>query len=235
MSYHDNSFRIVIGTAINIPELASPNAAGARILSFMSRPKGWKYGKGVPPTPKVVGSALVIAAHLMRLEAKKTGAFLAEDGGIVVTGYFSNWTSEVLCNQDGKFELVVEAEGEEKQCEIVTDIRDAIRLLDGQVVLWGEKKSSSGSFTLTTLTSTGGNFRAGQLKDRLETVKYLSSTYSALATTAGQFAATYASNTLILPVSRQFIGGSVSTTYLPIPDSFKKLTTGMNVIISSGI
>jgi hypothetical protein len=218
MSFHGN-FRIVIGAAINIRELSSPNSAGARILSFINRPRGWKYGKGEQPSLTTVSAALAMAAHMMRLRAEKTGAFLTESGGIVVTGYFKNWTSEVLCVPGGAFELLVEKDGDEEERKSAADLNNAISVLTEQVQKWGEEKDFTEFFTLTTLTSIGADFKAGQFNERLETVRYLSSAYSALATTVGQSATTYVTNTQILPVSRQFTGGFPQMIYQLTPTS----------------
>jgi hypothetical protein len=228
-----SDYKINIGTVINIPGMSSPDSAGSRILSFMTRPRGWKYGRGEPPNISTISAAMIIAATMLDLGAKKTGAFLTEDGGIVVTGYFSDWTSEVLCSASGEYTLIVEKDGNEEELEETTTLQLAAKVLTSQVERWEREKSTIEYFTLTTLTSTGSDFRVGQSFVALGTEKYLYSMSNVPKNIAGQFAVTYVQDIHTLQANLLYTGNFESSSAHLMPTLSNRQSMETFVTISS--
>lgn len=208
MQYNVSSYSLPIGSAINIFGLTDNGEAVSRIISFITRPDGWKFGRGKKPKVATIAYALSIVGLLVRLQARETGAFLTEDGSILVTGYYDGWHTEVLCSSSEQFVVIIERDKKEEFAQEYNKFPDAALAVIEQVRKWGAATNSSGYFTLTTMTSNSAGFKAGLFQDRPVMEAYLSSVYSVLAPGAAQFANIYDQNIEQLPESFQYSGSS---------------------------
>jgi hypothetical protein len=212
--YKDAStYSIVMGSAINIVGLTDKTGAAPRILSFMSRPSGWKFGRGKQPAVQTVAAALSTAALLIRLRANDTGAFLTEAGDIVVTGYYEKWHVEMLCSSGARFLVVVEKDGSEVFEREYSLFSDAAFSIIEQVRKWGNATSFSGYFTSTTLTSNSAGFRVGLSIERPVMETFLSSVYFAQMPKVDQFAITYNHSTSLLSANHLYPGSSIAPLF----------------------
>lgn len=194
MRYKVSSYSLTIGYAINVFGLTDSRESVSRILSFISRPNGWKFGRGKKPKVSTIAYALSIVGLLVRLQAKETGSFLTDDGSILVTGYYDGWHIEVLCSTTDQFVVVVEHDKNEESAQEYNTFPEAALALIGQVSKWKMATNSSGYFTLTTMTSNSAGFKVGRSLDRPAMEAYLSSVYFALVPRAVQFANIYDQN-----------------------------------------
>jgi len=154
MSYTASSYYLPIGSAINVFGLTDNRESVSRIISFISRPYGWKFGRGEKPKVSTIAYALSTVSLLVRLQAKQTGAFLTEDGSILVTGYYDVWHTEVLCSSSEQFVVIVERDKKEEFAHEYNTFSGVALSLIGQVLKWKVATNSSGYFTSTTIYPT---------------------------------------------------------------------------------
>src|SRR3954466_2764644 len=76
-----------------------------KIASFGSLPIGWRYGRGGPIDPVVLGRALDLFHVLLTLGFFKTDVFPGADGEVLLTGYHGGHYVAVTVNSDGTFHL----------------------------------------------------------------------------------------------------------------------------------
>ena len=207
-------YSLFAGASFNMLGYTGKNDdAFPRIVSFMSRREGWRFGRGKPPSPPTVAKALATAALLSKLQADSTGAFLGEDGGILVTGYYSNWHIDLSCLPSDRYTLIVERNDEEVFAEEYTSFRDALKSVIQQVKRWGTSASSSDSFTLMSMTSNSAGFEAQRSPSHLAMEAFLSSAYTAQTPNQGPSVTISGAPNGTLPASPQFFGSSPSPIF----------------------
>lgn len=147
----------------NLVDYSDENEAVPRIISFSSRKSGWKYGRGTKPCVDTIVNALLAAQVTRACGANKTGAFLNEDGTILVTGYYNEWHCEILCLLNGDYRLVIESNGDDivdEQCDSLSSIAQMLtrQVQNKQENRWGATPISVFT-TSTTTTSLLGAFK----------------------------------------------------------------------------
>ena len=89
-------------------EANSDNRVARQILSFRDLPEGWHYREGRGATERAIVAALKINSLFGEYGATTVEAFPEIDGGILVSGYHSDHTLDVLCTEAGRIALVHE-------------------------------------------------------------------------------------------------------------------------------
>jgi hypothetical protein len=190
------------------------NDAVARIISFFSRKSGWRYGRGKRPGPNMIINALLVAEMVSQCGASKTGAFLNEDGSILVTGYYKQGHAEILCLVDQTYNLAVESLGDILVDECFSSISLVAKALTERVKQWGDAAPSFVSITSTTSTLIWGGFKAGAFQNLPMMGASQSFASTALLPQAGQFVNMREQNTTPSQANRRFFGNSTARTFL---------------------
>jgi len=130
---------------VDLPE----NTTKDKILEFSNLKKGWHFGKGVPPTKKILQLAVDLAGRVA-LSGFRSNAFPGVDGEIMVTVYHGEDYLEFTFETNGTVTFVWEKGEAEIAYEEELTVDQAKRRLDA----FGEKiwKSLSGSFTPNIMT-----------------------------------------------------------------------------------
>lgn len=144
----------------SLADYQDANEAIPRIISFSSRPDGWKFGRGKRPCISTIVSALLVAQAFKACGAPKTGAFLNEDGTILVTGYYERWHAEILCLLDEAYNLTIESDGDVILDQPFASLGLIAKELTEQVKKWGSVTPTSVSTASTITTSISEDFKA---------------------------------------------------------------------------
>jgi hypothetical protein len=191
-----------------------PNEAIPRIISFSCRPDGWKFGRGKRPTISIIVNALLVSNMVMACSASKTGAFLNEDGSILVTGYYDQWHAEILCLLDGSYNLVIESNGEVIVDLLFSEIASTAQALTQQVKQCGGNVTPTFVYTAsTTTTSILGDFKVAAFQNLPMIGEYQSFVSTAPLPQVVQYVNTREQNTHPLQTNRRFFGNSRAPTF----------------------
>ena len=185
-----------------------------RIISFVSRRDGWNFGHGMSPPTNVLIKALLIAKAVDDSGIRESGAFLNDDGSIMVTGYFDaarhvELTSEVA----GAIRIVVEDNGDVIADDEYVNLESGRQRLIEQVRKWGNVARSPEFTTSTTLISNWRYFRVAPSPLHPLTAEYPLSAQIALLPPAALYVPISDSTTMRLPAIPQFSGNSAALTF----------------------
>jgi hypothetical protein len=135
--------------------LTHRDTTAEKIWSFVSLRDGWCYGVGVPAKQSVATQATTVATLLEARGCEKTNAFPGEDGSILVTGYFGDYTIEVYCEPSGELHLVIEKDGTEIYSCKNESIMALLLSLQEKESLWRSLGFCTQSTSTATKVSTG--------------------------------------------------------------------------------
>lgn len=114
----------------------SPVSIRGNIFELLTLPEGWHYGAGRAPTVTSAMMASYFAGLLCKASAEKLGAFPNIDGGIMINSTIGNCYREILCRDDGLFDILEEDEktGDINTLEAITSraVTDRIGGLEWQ-------------------------------------------------------------------------------------------------------
>ena len=102
-----------------------------KIHSFADLPDGWHYGIGTGAVGAAVDAALNVNSLLVDYGARNIEVFPGVDGSVLVSGYRSRDTLEILCRPTGGLGLVYEVD------ETTVDERPSISMDDVEEFLGG--------------------------------------------------------------------------------------------------
>jgi len=127
-----------------------------KIARFIELPRGWHYGRGVPPSRDIARDALRILFRASLLGFKETDAFAGADGEIQVTAYHGPFYLEFTVDPDEGVRFVRE-DGDEETARIPNlSLAQALSILDDT---WADVCRSLGLSTAATTTRESGGFK----------------------------------------------------------------------------
>jgi hypothetical protein len=198
----------------NLVEYHNPNDAVPRIISFVSRKEGWNFGRGKRPSSNTIIKSLLIAKAVRETGIIDTGAFLNDDGSIMVTGYHDKERHvEITCQTNESVRVLMEERGKTTFDEEYVNLEHGRRVLIDRVEQWGNVDLSLVYTISTTLISNWVASKAIAFQNRPAITEYLSSAPTAQLPQVAQYAPVSVATTEPLPAHRQFSGNSAALTF----------------------
>jgi hypothetical protein len=202
----------------NLVEYHNANDAVPRIISFATRKEGWNFSHGRRPSTNIVFKSLLAALAVRESGIVDTGAFLNDDGSIMVTGYYGKTKHvEITCQIDEQVRVVLE-----ENDSVVLD-EEYINLEYGRQVLidWVQKWGDAGRLLEYTISTTSilnsADSRAIVSQNHQVTMGYPSFAPTVQLPQVAQYAPTFVGTTAQLLAHRQFSGNSAARTFQVVP------------------
>lgn len=106
-----------------------------KLLSFLSKPKGWKNGYGEPADKDVVRQALKVLQFFRQNDISRLEVFSGEGGQVLISAYHKDEDFDLFLNANNTFSYCLEA-GEQDYNGEDLPIKSLNKILKGIITRW---------------------------------------------------------------------------------------------------